>query len=84
MAKYKPGPGRRSKGVRKAFMTRLPPDVAAAVESEAAARGVSLSEYLALIAARAHDFEVALPPRQKPVSEQAALEGIEVPSLRSA
>lgn len=76
MPNYKPGPGRRSKGARKAFMTRLPQDVADAVVAEAAARNVSLSEYLALIAARAHDFEVSIPPRQKPLTEQSALEEI--------
>ena len=74
MPNYKPGPGRRSKGVRKAFLTRLPQDVAAAVEAEAAARDLSLSEYLALITAQAHDFEVEVPPRHKPVSEQISID----------
>lgn len=76
MPNYKPGPGRRSKGVRKAFLTRLPEDVAVAVVAEATARGLSLSEYLALIAAQAHDFEVSIPPRQLPVTQQATLEGM--------
>lgn len=74
MPNYKAGPGRRSKGARKPFLTRIPQDVADVVEAEAAARDLSLSEYLALITAQAHGFEVVIPPRITPVSEQGTLE----------
>ncbi|MDP3890272.1 hypothetical protein [Nocardioides sp.] len=74
MRNYKPGPGRRSKGARKAFMTRLPHDVAAIVEAEAAAREISLSEYLAIIAAQAHGVETEMPSRKAEVSTQSSIE----------
>lgn len=74
MANLKGGPGRRSKGDRKAFMTRLPNDVAAVVEAEAGSRGLSYSEYLALITAQAHGIEATIPPRLKPIPEQTSLE----------
>lgn len=74
MPNYKAGPGRRSKGARKPFMTRLPRDVADLVEAEAEARGLSYSEYLAVITAQALNFDVELPARKKPVSEQPTLD----------
>lgn len=81
---YKAGPGRRSKGARKAFMTRLPLGIADSVEAEATAREVSLSEYLALLAQIAHvdgelrpEFENLMPPRVQPTTTQSTIEEID-------
>lgn len=73
MANYKPGPGRRSRGQRKAILTRLPAPLAELALAEADARGLSHSEYLAILVAQAHGFETPLPPRQTGVPHQAAL-----------
>lgn len=76
MRNTKPGPGRRSKGPRKAFMSRLPEDLAVVVEDEAIARDISNSEYIALLVAQAHGFDVTIPPRIVPVSAQSMIEEI--------
>lgn len=73
MANYKPGPGRRSRGQRKAVLTRLPPSVAELALAEAEARGLSHSEYLAILIAQAHGIDTPLPPRQAGVAHQGAL-----------
>ncbi|MFE6510291.1 hypothetical protein ACFVBP_21675 [Nocardioides sp. NPDC057764] len=77
MRNTKPGPGRRSKGARKAFMTRLPMDLAVLVEHEAIARDISNSEYLALLTAQAHGIDVTMPARIVPVTAQSAIEEID-------
>jgi len=75
---YKPGPGRPSKGPRKAFATRLAVPLAEAVEAEASSREMTYSEYLAALADLMHrdgellpEFAALLPPRKKPTSVQA-------------
>jgi hypothetical protein len=62
MRTRKPGPGRKSKGPRKAYRPQLPADVHARVEHEAALRDLSLSEYLALCLAQFHGMPVEMPP----------------------
>lgn len=52
------------------FMVRLPMAVAAAVEQEADSREMSYSKYIARVVEMAHGFDVELPERVKPVSEQ--------------
>jgi hypothetical protein len=56
-------------------MTRLWKEVAETVELEAAARDVSLSEYIAITVARAHGHDdVVMPPRTKPMTEQGSID----------
>lgn len=74
MSNYKPGPGRRSLGPRRAVLTRLPEDVARLAVAEADARGLSHSEYLAILIAQAHGQPASLPPRSRPVAEQPTLD----------
>lgn len=74
MPNYKPGPGRRSLGPRKAFATRLPEDVARLAVAEADARGLSHSEYLAILIAQAHGHAAQLPPRTQPIPQQPTLD----------
>lgn len=77
MRNTKPGPGRRSKGPRKAFMSRFPEDLAVLVEDEAIARDISNSEYIALLVAQAHGFDVTMPARIVPSSAQSAINEID-------
>lgn len=62
MRTRKAGPGRKSKGPRKAYRPQLPADVHARIEHEAALRDLSLSEYLALCLAQFHGMTVEMPP----------------------
>jgi hypothetical protein len=61
MRTRKPGPGRKSKGPRKAYRPQLPADVHARVEHEAALRDLPLSEYVALCLAQFHGMPVEMP-----------------------
>lgn len=62
MRTRKAGPGRKSKGPRKAYRPQLPADVHARVEHEAALRDLPLSEYVALCLAQFHGMTVEMPP----------------------
>lgn len=58
------GGGRPSKGDRHLFLLgALPPDQTDAVLRAAAERGLTHSEYLAVVIARAHGFDTAWPPQ---------------------
>lgn len=64
MTRYRPGPGRPSKGTRRAVVTRLPECLAQTVADEAMERGISQSEYVAILVGQAHGEKLTLPPRQ--------------------
>lgn len=76
MARHRPGPGRPSAGPRHAILTRLPQQLADVVTAEADARDMSYSEYVAIVVAKAHGFQAALPPRLEAIPEQQRLDGI--------
>lgn len=65
---------RKFHGQREAFMTRMQKDLADTVKTEAEARGISYSEYIALIVGQAHGVEAELPPKKKPTPRQDTLE----------
>lgn len=59
-----PGVGRKSKGDRHLFqLARLPDDQTDAILRRAAERGLTHSEYLAVVVAREHGFDTPWPPR---------------------
>lgn len=51
--------GRRNKGKRHSFMSRVPQDLAARVIQEAEASGLTYSDYIALVLAEKHDYPLA-------------------------
>jgi len=65
MGKFKPGPGRKSKGDRDLFVSRVPRDVANAVRREADRLDLSLSEYIANVLAKAHGYAAPTRPDEK-------------------
>lgn len=72
MAKRR-GPGRPSKGDRHQFATRVPRQVADAIQENADNNGLSYSEYLAWVLANAHGFETPMPNGTGASPEQGRL-----------
>ena len=68
MRKRAPGHGRPSKGDRHLFpLAQMPPEATDAVLREAALRGLSHSEYLAVVVARELGFDTAWPTNTRPL-----------------
>lgn len=68
MRKRAPGHGRPSKGDRHQFpLAQMPAEATDVVLREAAARGLSHSEYLAVVIAREHGLQVPWPPVTGPL-----------------
>lgn len=68
MRKRVPGHGRPSKGDRHLFpLAQMPAEPTDAVLREAATRGLSHSEYLAVVIAREHGLPTPWPPRTGPL-----------------
>lgn len=61
MARHRAGPGRPSKGDRHAFAPKVRGDAARLAVAGAGARDLSHSEYLEIVIARYHGFDVAMP-----------------------
>ena len=57
-ARRAPQGGRPSKGKRYPFMSRVPQDLAEVVMEEAEKRGLSYSDYIALVLAERHDVKL--------------------------
>lgn len=66
-------PGRKHKGDRQPFITRVPRPAAQRVIEQAAARDMSWSEYLAVIIAQAHGVDAVLPEPKREIPQQEEL-----------
>lgn len=62
--------GRRNKGKRHSFMSRVPEELAERVIAEAEASDLTYSDYIALVLAEKHDFELPAPyPKPAPMTD---------------